>query len=203
MTIVDEHNRVINTNLVEAEEQRLAKQFIQPNDVVLELGARYGSVSCVINHKLACKTAQVVVEPDSRVWTALETNRTSNNCHFHIVKGFVANKPLRLTEMHTGYGTTSEDANGLPSAPSFTLAEIQSQHGLTFNALVADCEGFLGQFLEENPCFLHQLRIVIFEADYPNKCDYDKIRETLKLQKFVEVKGGFQNVWVRNGSNAL
>ena len=35
----------INTNLIEVTEQRLVKQYIEPDDVVLELGARYGSVS--------------------------------------------------------------------------------------------------------------------------------------------------------------
>jgi precorrin-6B methylase 2 len=37
---------------VEISEQQLAKEYIQPDDVVFELGARYGSVSCCINKKL-------------------------------------------------------------------------------------------------------------------------------------------------------
>ena len=43
---------IINTNLCENAEQKIANQFIKEDDIVLELGGRYGSVSCVINKKL-------------------------------------------------------------------------------------------------------------------------------------------------------
>ena len=126
-------------------------------------------------------------------------NKASNQCHFHIVKGFISNKPLKLTNLSvcSGYGTTSESATGTPSAPSFTLQNIQTVHQLTFNVLVADCEGFLGEFLDDNPQFLAQLRMIIFEADYPKKCDYAKIREMLRAHQFIERVAGHQNVWTR------
>ena len=69
--ILDQHGNKINTDIMEIHEQHLARQFIEETDVVLELGARYGSVSCIINSKLNVKTNQVVVEPDERVWNAL------------------------------------------------------------------------------------------------------------------------------------
>lgn len=89
---------------MEKPEQDLANDFIRKNDVVLELGARYGSVSCTINNILNNKHNQVVVEPDDRVWNALEDNRHRNNCDFHIVKGFISNKNLDLTNMDDWYG---------------------------------------------------------------------------------------------------
>jgi len=60
-------DKKINHNLVEVPEQKLVNIYIQPDDVVLELGARYGTVSCNINKKLNNKLNQVSVEPDSRV----------------------------------------------------------------------------------------------------------------------------------------
>ena len=51
-----------------------------------------------INNILNNKHNQVVVEPDDRVWNALEDNRHRNNCDFHIVKGFISNKNLDLTK---------------------------------------------------------------------------------------------------------
>ena len=36
---------------LEKYEQELVNKYILENDVVLELGARYGSVSCIINYK--------------------------------------------------------------------------------------------------------------------------------------------------------
>ncbi len=37
---------------MEKDEQDLANKYILEDDIVLELGARYGSVSCIINNKL-------------------------------------------------------------------------------------------------------------------------------------------------------
>jgi hypothetical protein len=189
----------INTNCFEVMEQELAKKYIKENDVVLELGARYGSVSCAINSKLNCKTNQVSVEPDDRVWNALERNRIVNKADFHIVKGFISNKKLGLTQLDSwiGYGATSiEDENS--KIPSFSLKEITDKYNLNFNVLVADCEGFLETFFDENPTFCDNLRLVIFEADCVEKCNYAKIKEMLRNKGFNNLLDGDQNVWEIN-----
>lgn len=133
------------------------------------------------------------------MWDALERNRRANNCKFHIVKGFVSNKKLALTNLdywHGGYGATYiEQDESL--VPCYTMDEFNSKYNLRFNALVADCEGFLERFFDENPTFYDELRIIIFEADYPEKCDYDKIRHTLKKKGFTEKQKGHQNVWMK------
>ena len=199
MDIRDENNKTIDINRFEKPEQDLAKKYINKNDIVLELGARYGSVSCIINSRLNCKTNQVVVEPDKRVWKALERNRTANNCDFHIVKGFISKKKLDLTNLnchHNGYGTTSIE-NENTQISSFTLEEIMKTYDLNFNVLVADCEGFLETFFDENPDFYNNLRLIIFEADYPNKCNYKKIENNLINKGFKNICKGFQNVWVQ------
>jgi FkbM family methyltransferase len=196
MHIVDSFGNTIDISRIEKPEQDLANKYIQKNDVVLELGARYGSVSCVINSKLENKTHQVVVEPDERVWDALEKNKKFNDCLFSIVKGFVSNSKLGLVNLDCDYGTTSvKDTES--KIPSFTLDEIMSKHQLKFNVLVADCEGFLELFFDENPTFYDQLRLIIFEADYPETCDYEKIKLALTKHKFKKVLEGHQNVWIR------
>jgi FkbM family methyltransferase len=202
MDIQDRNGKVVDTIQNEKEEQDLAKEYIQQNDIVFELGARYGSVSCVINSKLNCKTNQVVVEPDERVWEALEQNKKVNNCEFNIVKGFVSNKKLDLINQSCGYGTkyygygTSCTVDDSSKIPSYTLKEIEEKYKLKFNVLVADCEGFLENFFDENPNFYDQLRLIIFEADCPDKCNYIKIKNTLTDKGFTKVKEGFQNVWI-------
>ena len=202
MDIRDQNGKRVDIEHLERREQDLAREYIRHDDVVLELGARYGSVSCVINSKLACKTNQVVVEPDDRVWAALERNRVANHCGFHIVKGFVSGKRLALTNLnayHGGYAATAVPAGEADTKiPSFSLDEIKGQYGLQFNVLVADCEGFLGTFFEENPDFYDGLRLILFEADYPDKCDYGKIRQALKDRGFNKQLEGHQNVWIRS-----
>jgi FkbM family methyltransferase len=197
MDIRDEFGNSVNIAELEVAEQELARQYIEENDIVFELGARYGSVSCIINSKLNCKTNQVVVEPDQRVWNALERNKKVNKCDFHIIKGFVSSRKLGLTNLddwYGGYGATYivKDNSDIPS---YSMEDIQAKFNLKFNVLVADCEGFLEVFFNENPNFYDSLRLIIFEADYPDKCDYNKIRNTLDTKGFVEKVGGHQNVW--------
>lgn len=199
MNILDLYGNRVDIEHMEKPEQDLANQYILENDVVLELGARYGSVSCVINSKLNNKNNQVVVEPDDRVWDALEKNKVNNNCEFNIVKGFISNKKLDLTNLdnwYGGYGATFIESNDT-KIPSYSLEGITNKYRLNFNVLVADCEGFLEVFFDENPFFYDNLRMIIFEADYPDKCNYDKIRSKLIEKKFNKILEGFQNVWIK------
>jgi FkbM family methyltransferase len=199
MNIIDLNGNLVDIKNIENVEQDLANQYILENDVVLELGARYGSVSCIINSKLNNKKNQVVVEPDDRVWDALEKNRETNNCDFNIVKGFISNKKLDLTNLDDccgGYGSTFVESNDTKIL-SYSLDEITNKYNLKFNVLVADCEGFLEVFFDENPDFYDNLRLIIFEADYPNKCNYNKIKNKLIEKKFNKILDGFQNVWIK------
>jgi FkbM family methyltransferase len=182
----------VDTSTAEYPEQCLAFLYINPDSTVLELGARYGSVSCIINKKLTDKTHQVSVEPDSTVWSALEDNIKRNNCQITLHKGFVSRKTLQLLPF--GYAATSVLAES-SSIHSMTVEELEGLYNLRFDTLVADCEGFLEEFFDENPHLYEQFTTVIFEADYPDKCNYDKIRSTLKNHGFREIISGFQNVF--------
>jgi FkbM family methyltransferase len=200
MDIRDQDGNIIDIASIEKPEQDLARHYIKENDIVFELGARYGSVSCIINSKLKCKTNQVVVEPDERVWDALEQNKIRNNCEFHIIKGFVSAKKLALTNLdywYGGYGATFIDQDE-STIPCYTMDKINEKYNLKFNVLIADCEGFLERFFDENPNFYDNLRLIIFEADYPEKCNYDKIRKTLSTKGFSEIYGKKQNVWINH-----
>ena len=92
--IFDENFKLINTDIIENDEQQLAKEYLHKDDIVLEIGARYGSVSCIISQKTQ---KSVCVEPDERVWEILEHNKKINNCNFNIVKGFISKKKLNPT----------------------------------------------------------------------------------------------------------
>jgi FkbM family methyltransferase len=200
MKIEDLYGNLVNIECMEKTEQDLTNQYILENDVVLELGARYGSVSCTINSKLNNKKNQVVVEPDNRVWDALEKNKNSNNCEFYIVKGFISNKKLDLTNLDDcfgGYGSTFVESDNT-NIPSYSLDEIKNKYNLDFNVLIADCEGFLEVFFDENPNIYDNLRLIIFEADYPDKCNYDKIKNNLIEKNFNNLLEGHQNVWIKS-----
>ena len=59
----------------EKEEQMLIRTYIPSDATVLEMGARYGTVSCVISQVLNDPTKHVAVEPDSTVIEALTENK--------------------------------------------------------------------------------------------------------------------------------
>ena len=91
-----------------------------------------------------------------------------------------------------GYGTRAVERED-SDIPSVDLMEVQETHGLTFDVLFADCEGFMEAFMDENPDFFEDLRLVIFEAD--GKCDYIEVREGLRARGMREIESGFYNVW--------
>ena len=123
-------------------------------------------------------------------------NKIKNNCNFHIIKGFISNKKLDL-EL-SGYAATFVE-NENTEIKSYTLEEIRKQYNIPkFTALVADCEGFLEIFFDENPELYNELRLIIFEADCQEKCNYEKIKHELFKKNFVKIVEGHQNVWMKN-----
>lgn len=197
MKFYTEDNVQIRHDIYETHEQNLVKEYIKEDDIVLELGARYGTVSCLINSILKDKKKQVVVEPDKRVWDALQNNKEINNCEFNIVRGFISNKKLSLDRTEhicqgnlelKGYGSTFIiDNNSIIDC--YTLEELENNFNMIFNTLVIDCEGFFMNFLMENKkIFVNQIKKIIIEEDYKEKCDYDKINIFLKEQKFECIK---------------
>ncbi len=199
MIIYDENDKLVNTELFEKNEQLLAQQHIVKNDIVLELGGRYGSVSCVIDKILDIKENLFVVEPDPKVWNALEKNKQINDCKFNIINGFISNKKWNIDNPNAGYSTSCIPDNN-SSIPSYSLNEIEEKNNIRFNVLFADCEGFLETFLDENKQILNNLRLIIYEKDSPNKCNYKKISNKLKNNKFKQIVKGFHNVWIKDNN---
>jgi len=215
MKFLDEYGQVIQHTEVEREEQLLALRYVCRRHRVLELGARYGTVSCAI--QLMSPRAHTAVEPDARVWGALKANLASNCANCDVLCGFVSRRPLSLVDDGgDSYGTRSIPAdvpnsmdhplNAVHTAahrdpPSHTLEQLERGlgRGRKFNVLVADCEGYLGDFLSENPQLYDRLELLIFERDAVERCDYETIRATLAAKKFVCIQRGLQNVWLREG----
>ena len=199
MSFFDQNGTLIDILHMEKPEQDFARLYVPEDATVLELGARYGTVTCAISEKQRHSGHIVCVEPDNRVWVALEDNITRNGCKAHIVKGFISQKPLNLTNLdnwHGGYGATFiEDISS--NIPSYSLAAIESMYDLRFDTLVADCEGFLEKFFDENTELFDRLRIIIFEADYPDKCNYTRLHNEFTKRGFRYIQKGFQNVLIR------
>jgi len=183
MIIINELKKVV-PNHIELIEQNLAKQYVNPDDKVLELGARYGAVSVTTNQILndEAKKSHYVVEPDRKVWDCLEHNMKANNCEFNIIKGVIGKKKYKLAG--SDYSThTVEDSNS--DIQSYPLPLVN------FNTLIVDCEGYFERFYDENPKLFHReskLEKIIVEADMPHICDYPRVFKLLQEQGYQQVE---------------
>jgi len=191
---MDEKNSVINTNTNEKEEQDQAEEYIQSNDCVLELGARYGTVSAIINKKLSNPLLHVAVEPDKTVWDALEKNKERTSSQFHIVKGLISNKKFSLT--HDGYATR-QVADESSEIAHVSFNQVKALVNTPFTVLIVDCEGCIEHFLLENTEILDTVRLILMEEDFPDNCNYQSVKALLSKYSFKEVKPGFHSVWIK------
>lgn len=192
---VNERGQIINHKENERDEQNLVRSHLPKDASVLELGARYGTVSCLISSILDDPTKHVAVEPDVMVLPALVHNKFTHKGRFHIVVGAVSRRPVAFN-FTCGYGNHTFP-HDVPTVESYTLEEIEKRYDVQFNCLVADCEGFLEQFFKENPTFPSRINTVIFESDRPESCDYAYVRSVLSSAGLTPVVDGFQSVWVR------
>jgi FkbM family methyltransferase len=201
----NETNYLVPHNEYERDEQLLVARYIDKNDVVLELGARYGSVSCIINKILSNKTNQVSVEPDNTVLETLKRNKAINNCEFTIYNGIITSNTAYNKLVLIGYGSTVDITNNIDAnvysnsidVLTMSLDDLQNNCNLCFNVLVADCEGFLEVFLNENKILYTQLNKIIFECDRPDVCNYNNIKKELIENGFKMIENGFQSVFIK------
>ena len=177
MKIINENNRVVSNN-IEIVEQELVKKYVKPEDIVLELGARYGAVSITTNKIVNDKSSHYVVEPDEKVWDALESNMKNNNCDFNIIKGVIGKEKYKISG--SNYSTfTEKDLNG--TIKNYDIPDVK------FNTLIVDCEGYLEIFYDENKEFFTTLEKIILEADEIDRCNYDRV-----FDEFIKI--GFHQI---------
>merc|ERR1719440_1304693 len=186
----------------EYDEQKLAQKYLPQNASVLELGSRYGVMSCAISHIQKGSGKLVAVEPDSKVQNANKMNKMAKNCNYKFVHGAVSNTPIYSSENWVPLGeTTVKEGEGSrflalkTKTPQLYVDKLQKDFGMKFDTIVADCEGCFIDFIEENPKLADQLNTVILEVDYKNKEQkYDKAFEILKNAGLSEA-GLSKDIW--------
>ena len=144
----DENNKIIDNIKNERIEQYISYDYVNPNMCVLELGARYGTVSCVINNKLENPKNHIVIEPDKTVIPSLIKNRKSHKSKFTIFNGVISKNPVSI--IYNGYATKTITTKKQNDIKTWSLQDIIKKTNLKFNCLVADCEGCLETFFKEN-----------------------------------------------------
>lgn len=173
----------------ERDEQIIADTYIDSDDNVLELGTRYGTVSCL----LARKANRVVsLDPDLEALNIAKENMKRHGVYFDCVHGIISLKPQTLTL--DDYSSTTDVAE-TSDIPNYTIEQIERKFNIKFNTLVADCEGCLEHVVNEND--LSSFYKITYEKDQPHKCNYQEISSKLQSMGFKLVHDKFHVVWIK------
>lgn len=171
---------------IESPEHAMLKKWIPDTATVIEFGARFGSTTCEIAKKLQNSGKLLSVEPDKDVWDSLKSNVESHNCHARVLRGAISSSPLSLDS--SGYGgRTSKTTSAKDRVPVFTFDEVEKASGLIFDTLLIDCEACGQDLLDAIDHKLHQIKLVLIEADQPGKMDYKVFFDRL-------IKSGMEQV---------
>jgi FkbM family methyltransferase len=176
--------------LQEYPEQLMAATFIAPDAKVLELGGNVGRNSCVIAYLLEDQANLVVMEPSPGSARQLQENRDLNNLSFQIEIAAVSRVPLVLSGWDSK--PSEIDIPGWTRINTITFQEVEEKFGISFDTLVADCEGALYYILKDDETILDNLQMIIVENDYRNLNHY-----LYTKQKFEEK--GFSLVYNQSG----
>jgi FkbM family methyltransferase len=221
----DNNNKKINLKSYEMFEQYLISKWIKSTDIVLELGGRYGIVSCTINILLDSqyKNKHVVIEPDSSVLKKLFKNKKNTGSKFTVVKTPINNNEIFFYKNNESMGLgnfTGDNKTNIDNSEfekikinNITHNDFFNKFKQKFNVLVADCEGCLCDFFNQNEKILSQLEMIIFELDNESICNYDNIYNLFNKYNFIlidsiDIKNynpddsfvivKFQQVWIKN-----
>jgi hypothetical protein len=194
----DENGNVISHRNFEVEEQDIASQYINKDDKVLELGARYGTVSAIILDKISDTKNCVIVDPDTNITESLVNNL--RRCGYDDARVFVGTVGASKQKIHSNdsYATYTESCEGDEcKIENMTYDAIQAKYDIVFNTIVADCEGCLPGLIEHIDDNLGDINKIIFETDRSGNVDYEKVYSKLNNCGFKNVKEGFVQIWVR------
>jgi len=147
-------------------ERRFATRYIAPDATVLELGGCLGIVACTLNRRLSDPARHVVFEPHPQIAGHLAANRDRNRCGFQIRRQVIAPSgpaTFYLRDPLVGGSSMLRSSERKIDVPTVTLAELEAETGLQFDALVIDIEGAEHAFVVENADFLRRMRSVVIE----------------------------------------
>ena len=214
---VDESNNVLDAFSLDVEEgsRYLIGKYVRPDMKVLELGARYGTVSVCLDYILENPKEQLLcVDPDSKIKDCLNKNKERNNCSFNIFNGAVSKKDLYVCYNGCGWETKTYIVPPSHLASEkiecLSIEKIYEKYGIDFDCLLADCEGFLLEFINENESFFDTLKCVLYEEDggenHPINNTFINYKEvelfllskSFVLQETYRDKIGLDNkIWIR------
>jgi FkbM family methyltransferase len=175
-------------------EQEMSALYIKPDNVVLEIGGNIGRNSCIIASLLNNSNNLVVFESDPDNASKLKENCDLNNLNFIIEDCAISKTELLQKDWLTKSKDLINDNELVNWKPIKTMSwlQIKNKYKITFDTLVADCEGALYYILKDEPYFLKTFKTIIIENDFND----------IEHKRFVDgefKRFGFNNVYTKSG----
>lgn len=189
----DKHGNEYSSRDIERDEQIIANKYIDQNDIILEIGCRYGTVSCVLARK--CKKL-VSVDADKEAIETCKKNMKRHGVNFECIWCTVSKNGQNIKKVSDdGYGDfTEEDSNS--EIPHYSISELEEMFSIKFNTIVADCEGCLEKIFKEND--LSNINKIIYETDRQEYCDYEYISKELKTYGLTQLESVDRGDGIKN-----
>lgn len=169
-------------------EQLISMQFVSPHHTVLELGGNIGRNSCVIGSILNNSENLLVVESDLDNAAKLKTNRDNNNLSFLIEDSAISQTELYQKDWLTKpVDEIQGNVEEWKKIKTITWSELKNKYNMSFDVLVADCEGALYYILKEEPSFFESFSLIQLENDFPNKTQKEFVDGELKKSGFKRI----------------
>lgn len=192
------HNQLIinhGNKYDEYPEQLMSVMYINPDDVVLEIGGNIGRNSCVISKILKDSNNLLVIESDPISVTKLEENKLINSLNFKIEGSAISKIPL----IQNGWITTPFINDNIPEnckiINTITWNNLKQKYNMKFNVLVLDCEGAIYYILKNEPEILNDIETIIIENDFidiTHKVFVDNVFKSYNFKTVYRKSGGFQ-----------
>ena len=186
-------------------EQYLTAKYLPVDAKVLEIGANIGRNTMTISSILRDESQFVTLECDPVSADVLKRNRDLNGFKFHVEESALSDRNL----YQKAWNTYSEDSRPKDSVQikTITWPKLQEKYKISFDTIIADCEGALFFILNDHPEILDNINLLIVEndyADYNHKLAVDVILKDKGLQLKTQTRGGwgpcqncFYEVWSR------
>jgi len=170
----------------EVPEMKMAIRYLTGTEKVLELGANVGRNTLVISHIMGDNAHNLVTlecDPDNAL--KLAQNWDVNGMKFQIESSALSSR--RLIQHGWDTAVLSEDGAvpvGWKEVETIEWSTLVEKYKVSFDTLVADCEGALYPILKDMPEMLDNIELVIMENDYHKKEEKEYVDNVLRAKGF-------------------
>ena len=171
--------------LSEFPEQLLSVRYVEPEDVVLEIGSNVGRNTLIISKILNDSSNLVTLEANKNDHQKLVSNLASNGSKAIAINAALSKQRLALKGLRSY--PIEEAPKGAVEIPTIKYEDLPRRD---FNVLILDCEGAFYLILKTYPQILDRVRKILVENNYSSLEQYKYVDEELKKRRFSKVYSG-------------